>query len=80
MAKRRNTSANTWLWLNKPLHKGIAEGLSKEFDSNIKNRQHAKVVSTIDYYGDEVKAEVHWFQEETVGKVKFKIKRWIYED
>lgn len=34
----------------------------------------------IDFDGEERKAEVHWFQEETVGKVKFKVKRWIDED
>ena len=29
--------------------------------------------------GEEYPAEIHWFQEETVGKVKFKVKRWLDE-
>ena len=42
--------------------------------------QHCKGNGVIDFDGEERKAEVHWFQEETVGKVKFKVKRWIDED
>jgi hypothetical protein len=42
--------------------------------------QHAKGIGVIDCDGEEIKAEVHWFQEESVGKVKFKVKRWLYDD
>ena len=42
--------------------------------------QHAKGIGVVDYYGEGVKAEVHWFQEETVGKVSFKIKEWLFDE
>lgn len=39
--------------------------------------QHAKAYGILDVYGDKVKAEVHWFQEKTVGKYKFRVKRGL---
>ena len=30
--------------------------------------------------GEEIPAEVHWFQEESLGKVKFKVKRWLNDE
>lgn len=61
----------------KPLREEVAEGLSQEFGGTPSNWQHAKGIGTLDYFGEELEAEVHWFQEETVGKVKFKVKEWI---
>lgn len=58
------------------LHEGVAEGLTKEYGGEPSNWQHSKGIAYIDYYGENRKAEVHWFQEKNVGKVKFKIKRW----
>lgn len=55
----------------------VAEGLTEEFGGQPEKWQHSKGVATLDYYGEEAPAEVHWFQEETVGKVKFKVKRWL---
>jgi len=66
--------------VKKPLKKEVAEGLAAEFGGDPAKWQHAKGFGVIDYYGDEVDAEVHWFQEETVGKVKFKVKRWIDDE
>ncbi len=63
-----------------PLHPGVAEGLSEQIGGTPSKWQHCKGHGIIDYYGDERPAEVHWFQEETVGKVKFKVKRWEDED
>lgn len=62
------------------LHEGVAEGLTKEFGGTPTKWQHAKGIGVIDYHGEEIKAEVHWFQEETVGKVKFKVKEWLYDE
>nr|DAP12284.1 MAG TPA: minor capsid protein [Caudoviricetes sp.] len=59
------------------LHDGVAEGLCKEFGGSPEKWQHVKGFGIIGYFGEDVKAEVHWFQEETVGKVKFKIKKWL---
>lgn len=63
-----------------PLHPGVAEGLSEQIGGTPSKWQHCKGHGIIDYYGEERPAEVHWFQEETVGKVKFKVKRWEDED
>lgn len=63
--------------VKKPLKEEVAEGLAKEFGGNPAKWQHAKGIGVIDHYGEEIRAEVHWFQEETVGKVKFKVKEWL---
>lgn len=55
----------------------VVEGLVKEFGGRPDRWQHSKGIATLDYFGEEAQAEVHWFQEETVGKVKFKVKRWL---
>ena len=59
------------------LHEGVAEGLTEQFGGSPEKWQHAKGVGVIDYFGEERKAEVHWFQEETAGQVKHKVKRWL---
>lgn len=64
----------------KPLREDAAEGLAKEFGGKPEKWQHAKGKGVIDYNGEEIKAEVHWFQEETVGKVKFKVKEWLEDE
>lgn len=63
-----------------PLRDEVAEGLTREFGGDPQKWQHAKGVGSLDDFGTERKAEIHWFQEETVGKVKFKVKRWLDED
>lgn len=45
-----------------------------EFGGFFDKWQHAKGIGNLDVHGEEIKAEVHWFQEETVGMVKFKVK------
>ena len=59
-----------------PLHDGVVEGLSEQYGGNPENWKHCKGYGILDYYGEYRKAEVHWFQEESVGKVKFKVKEW----
>lgn len=59
------------------LHEGVAEGLTAQYGGKCENWQHAKGIGILDYFGEERKAEVHWFQEETAGQVKHKIKRWL---
>ncbi len=61
-----------------PLNYATAIGLEETYPgSKAENWQHVKGIGTIDYYGEPTKAEVHWFQEETVGKHKFRIKWWL---
>lgn len=62
---------------SKPLKEAVKEGLTNELGGDPEKWQHRKGITVIDYNGEERKAEIHWFQEETVGKHKFKIKRWI---
>lgn len=59
-----------------PLHDGVAEGLTEQFGGEPSKWQHCKGHGILDYDGEERPAEVHWFQEKTVGKVRFKVKRW----
>ena len=61
----------------KPLREAVVEGLSVEFGGRPENWQHAKGIGALDADGEEVLAEIHWFQEETVGRVKFKVKEWL---
>jgi SPP1 gp7 family putative phage head morphogenesis protein len=75
--KIQNAKVFAGYGVKKPLHDGVAEGLTKEFGGDPEKWQHAKGIGVLDYYGDELEAEVHWFQEESVGKVKFKVKEWL---
>lgn len=65
-----------------PLHEGVAEGLTEQFGGTVSKWQHAKGIGTLldQESGEEFRAEVHWFQEETVGKVKFKLKKEIDDE
>lgn len=60
-----------------PLDEETALGLSEQIGGKPENWQHCKGDGIIDYYGEERKADIHWFEEETVGKHKFKVKEWI---
>jgi hypothetical protein len=60
-----------------PLDDGVPEGLAAAFGGEIRKWQHVKGIGVIDDDGEFVRAEVHWFQEETVGEVKHAIKKWL---
>ena len=60
----------------KPLKPEVAEGLSEQYGGEPDKWQHCKGIGTINYHGEDIDAEVHWFQEESAGKHKFKIKKW----
>lgn len=64
----------------KPLNEETVHGLVKEFGGSPEKWQHAKGFAVLNVDGEEVKAEVHWFQEESIGKVKFKVKEWLYDE
>ena len=72
--------------VRQPLHNGVAEGLSREAAENgvtliEENWQHTKANATVIYKGEERKADVHWFQNQNIGKPvyrdKFIIKEWL---
>jgi hypothetical protein len=60
-----------------PLKREVAEGLSKTYGGEPQNWQHAKGIGIVDYEGEHLKAEIHWFSNPEVGKEKFTIKRWL---
>lgn len=62
-----------------PLQESVAQGLAEQIGGQKENWQHCKGNAVIDYHSEERPAEVHWFFEKSVGKVKFKIKRWLDE-
>ncbi|MEG0339202.1 MAG: hypothetical protein RR573_04735 [Oscillospiraceae bacterium] len=55
----------------------VINGLIGECGGNADLWQHAKAIGTLNCNGEHLKAEIHWFQEKTVVKVKFKVKKWI---
>lgn len=59
------------------LNPKVSHGLSKKFGGRPRDWQHVKGTGTLDYHGRARRAEIHWFQARGVGKVKFKVKRWI---
>ena len=63
----------------KPLHEEVAQGLAAEFGGKPEDWQHCKAKGWLDVDGEAVKAEVHWFQNGS-EKVKFKVKRWLYDE
>lgn len=59
------------------LDDNVTAGLSEQIGGKPEEWQHCKGNATIDYYGEDRDAEIHWFQEPSVGKCKFKIKKWL---
>lgn len=60
-----------------PLREETVEGLVKEHGGSPEKWAHVKAYGWIDDHGEDVRAEIHWFEEETVGQVKHRIKRWL---
>lgn len=60
-----------------PLDPETAFGLSEQIGGNPSEWKHCKGDGTIDYHGEDRNAEIHWFEEASLGKYKFKIKRWL---
>ena len=54
-----------------------AEKYAERYGGNPENWQHTKGFGTVDYYGDEIEAELHWVQCEGIGKFEFFVKRWF---
>lgn len=62
------------------------DGIVADYGGNPYEWQKAKGFGYLDVDGEELKAELHWYQESSVGKVKMKVKPqkdgeiFIYED
>ncbi len=63
----------------KPLREEVAQGLAAEFGGKPEDWQHCKAQGWLDVNGEQIKAEVHWFQNGS-EKVKFKVKEWLYDE
>lgn len=55
------------------------ENLIARYGGDYFEWQKKKGIGYIDYYGESVKAEVHWYEEPNVGAVKFKLKELLDE-
>lgn len=62
----------------KSLRQEVMSGLAEQFGGKPTEWQHCKGFGTLDCDGEYCDAEVHWFQEPTVGKHKFRVKKWLY--
>jgi len=64
----------------------IIDLLVDKFGGNPDEWQKVKGFGYVNHEGESLKAELHWYQEPTVGRVDFKLKRqkggewFIYED
>lgn len=71
---------NVQIFAGKGVRKGlkyeVKEGLSAEFGGDPENWQHVKGFGVLDFNGVYRNAEVHWFQCEDIGRVRFKVKNW----
>lgn len=75
----RNVEVFAGFGSKRPLRREVAEGLQEQIGGSAEKWQHCKGYGVIDCLDEDRPAEVHWFQEETIGKVKFKVKRWLDE-
>ncbi len=61
----------------KKLRDEVAQGLSEQIGGKPSEWQHCKGIGIVDCYGKDCVVEVHWFQEPSVGKHRFSIKKWF---
>lgn len=78
-SKIQNSEVFAGKGTSRSLKQEVQEGLVKEIGGKPEKWQHCKGRGILDCDGEERPAEVHWFQEESVGKHKFKVKKWLDE-
>ncbi|MBO5212857.1 MAG: hypothetical protein J6B60_04875 [Clostridia bacterium] len=49
--------------------------LNRQYNVNSNKWQKVKCEANIETMGEEIYAEIHWYEEPSVGKVEFKFKR-----
>lgn len=62
----------------KPLRPEVAEAMAKRLGCEPREVSHCKAVCLLDVDGEEVPAEVHWFQSPN-NKCSFFVKKWVIE-
>ena len=55
----------------------VKEGLASRYGGKQNDWQHVKGFGVLSCYGENRRAEVHWFQCYGIGRVEFKVKRWL---
>ena len=75
----QNSQAFAGKGCTKPLNEEAARGLAVEFGGKPEDWQHCKAKGWLNVNGEQIKAEVHWFQNGR-EKVKFKVKEWLYDE
>ena len=63
----------------KPLNEEVKNGLVEQLGGTASEWSHCKGRGFIDHHGEEREVEIHWFEEPTVGKHRFKIKKFLDE-
>jgi len=58
----------------------IAESLSKDFGGAVEKWNHVRGEGVVDYHSTPRKAEIHWFENEDVGRYRMKVKVWFDEN
>ena len=51
------------------------ERLNRQYNVNSIKWQKVKAEAYVETMGEEIYCEIHWYEEETIGKVEFKFKR-----
>ena len=62
----------------KPLRPEVAEAMAKRLGCKPREVSHCKAVCLLDVDGEEIPAEVHWFQSPN-NKCSFFVKKWVIE-
>lgn len=62
----------------KPLRPEVAEAMAKRLGCKPREVSHCKAVCLLDVDGEEMPAEVHWFQSPN-NKCSFFVKKWVIE-
>lgn len=57
----------------------VAEHLSRQYGGDVDGWQHTRGEGIIETNGKQRKAELHWFENKDVGRIKMKVKRWLDE-
>ncbi len=55
----------------------VAEYLSQQYGGKIGNWMKARGEGYVDFEGEKRRAELHWFENVDVGRIKMKVKRWF---
>ena len=55
----------------------VAKHLTKQYGGIEENWQHTRGEGIVNFEGKNRRAELHWFENQDVGKIKMKVKRWF---